>query len=167
MNQKGYIKWIVAVLVLFGALAYIYTKSQESLPGDLIYPIKEVKEGLGLAMYELNYEGRAARHMEHSFERFDEAIKLIELKRDEKDIMLALENLSESQKMALNNLERARRYGTYIVPHLERFEEKLEEEQKILFDLLFQVQPSLYESVKKALQATETNLEAARYMKVR
>ncbi len=167
MNQKGYIRWIIFIVFLVGVLAFIYTKSQESLPGDLIYPLKGVKEGIGLAMNELNYEGRASRYMEHSFERFDEAMKLIELKRDENDIKQALENLSESQERALDNFERARVYGTSIVPHLEKFEGELTKQQEVLFELLFQVSPSLYDSIKSALQKTEESIETVRYMKVR
>lgn len=167
MNQKGYIKWIISIVLLVGALAFIYTKSQESLPGDLIYPVKEAKEGIGLAMNELNYEGRASRYMEQSFERFDEAMKLIELKRDEKDIKEALEKLSESQKRSLDNFERARGYGAYIVPQMEKFEEELTQQQEVLFELLFQVSPSLYDSIKSVLQKTEESIETVRYLKAR
>ena len=165
MNQSGFIRLIIFLVVLVLAYFFVSTKTSESLPGDLFYPIKEVKETLDISLYQLDSEGKALKYLEYTEIRFSEVLNLIEQKRSDDDIKYGLDKLTVTQEKAWRNLDRSRSYRGNITSKAEEFEEILNDQYDVLFDLRYQVRPTLLLSIENAMQKTKENLENLRRIK--
>lgn len=155
------------MVILVGGSAMVYVKSADSLPGDLIYPIKGIREDLDLARSDLSFENRAITYIKLTNNRFEEVVELINKKRDERDIRLTLEELISTQKRTLENIERARNHGKNMGAHIEQFELDLLNQHETLLELRYQVPPSLYEDMNKVLQEITTDIIIIKQMKAR
>lgn len=158
MNQKGFIWWIVLLGVLVVAATVVYFNAPNSLPGDLIYPVKTIRENIRLGANELSFKGRADAYIDQTNERFREVVVLIEEKRSDDKITETLERLQIAQKKALENIEKARSKGTNMTIYIGELEESLKRQQPVLQDLRYQVPSSLYDVVNKVMLDTNNNL---------
>lgn len=162
-DQKGFLGWVISLIIL-GILTIsgitIFLNLPGSLPGDLIYSIKEVSEKLHLAVYDLDYVGKAEVYRELSDNRMDEVRKLIAKREKEDKVIKSLESLVLMQKRAIENIERARSHASNITPGLSKIENSLRKQQSILKELLFEVSSNVYVVIDKTLQSTGDNLES-------
>lgn len=161
MGQQGFIGWLILISVLIAlatSAVVLFLNVPNSLPGDFIYPVKEIRENLRLGANELSFEGRANVYIDATNERTREIITLIERKENEEKITKALERLQLAQKKALENIEKARSKGTNMTIYIGKLEASLQRQQQSLQDLTYQVPPSLYDIVNKTILETDNNL---------
>lgn len=161
MNQKGFLGWIIVVTVLIIIVItsiVIAVNLSGSIPGDLIYPVKEISENIRLGANELSFEGRASAHIDETNERAREIVTLIERKENEEKIVKALERLQLTQKKALENIGKARSKGTNMTIYIGKLEASFTRQQQVLQDLTYQVPSSLYDIVNKTMLETDNNL---------
>lgn len=167
-SQKGLIGWVVlgilALCLITGGFLVIF--SHDSLPGDWVYPIKEITENLKLAVNELSFEGRADVYLDMSEERSSELNQLVKGRNKEKEIIETLDRLKEQQDRALNNLERARSKGVNVTNLLNKLEANLQKQQTIFPELSYQVVGSASEALQKALSNSGETLSKVENLKI-
>lgn len=162
-GQKGFLGLVIffivlAVLVVSGIV--IAVNLPNSLPGELIYPLKGIYENIRLATNELSHENRAEVFIELSNNRLDEFKKLVDKKEYEK-ISETLDNMVMMQKRALDSMERAQGHSTNIASVLLKLESSLQKQQSSLKELYYQLPPQIYDTIDKAIGAIQENLDRA------
>ncbi|MBI2020857.1 hypothetical protein HYS94_05620 [Candidatus Daviesbacteria bacterium] len=167
MNQKGFIRWIILVIMLIAGAVFIYFKAADSLPGEIIYPIKEIRENLSLTSFIADYYKGAVIYTDLTKERFEEVLKLIDKKSSDDKIKTALDKLILSQKKTLQYIETGKSKGYKLNSNLDEFEKILFEERESLSRLLYQVPESLYDSMRNTIQTISENIDRTRVAKVR
>lgn len=161
-DQKGFIKlliiWIVIITLILGGII-IFFNLPSSLPGELIYPLKEISENIQLAAYELSYEGRAKIFTKLSNNRLDEFKTLVTERKNTDKIIITLKRLVLMQNKAIENIEQAHNRGTNITVVLFKLETSLKEQENVLQRLQPDVLEQYYEELLKAISSTQENLE--------
>lgn len=152
-SQRGLIGWIVFIfLILLIVLGiFLISSSSNSLPGDLIYPVKQIKENLRLSVYEINFESRANIYVDLSEERFNELEKLIKMTGKDKEIVETSKRLLAQQRRALENIQRARSRAVNVAQTLDRLDDDLKTQQQFLTEFVFQVVGPTADALQQAL----------------
>lgn len=161
MNQKGFIGWII-LGVIIAALIFVYIQSASSLPGDLLYPVKMVRESIFLAINDLNWESKFKANIELSNERVKEIVALLEKGEKEQMIKQTLERLSVNQRKALEFALRIKDRGSFIADFLDQLESTLVEQQKTLSGLYYNIPHELYDDLDQELTTTNDILKQVR-----
>lgn len=151
------IGWIVLIILILSGIVVAFSLSN-SLPGELIYPIKEISENIHLAVYELSYEGRAKIFTDLSNNRLDELKKLVDQRKRTDKISTTLERLVLMQNKAIENINQAHNRGTNITIQLSKLEASLKEQESVLQELQPEI-PQQDEAVLKAISSTQENLD--------
>lgn len=166
MYQKGFIVWIIFIGVVVATSVVIYISAPNTLPGDLLYPIKEISENLRLAANELSFENRTTIFTQLSDRRLDEFKKLVS-KREYTKIAETLDRMILMQKKAIVNIEQQYTRGKNITALLSALEESLQKQQSTLKDLYVEILPQNYDNLNKAIESTEGNLNQVNMLKAR
>lgn len=161
MNQKGFIGWIILGIIVVG-LIFVYLQSASSIPTDILYPVKRVRESIYLAINDLNWESRFSANIELSNERVKEIVTLVEKGEKEQAIKDTLERLGVNQRNALEYALRIKDRGSFIAEFLERLESTLVEQQKTLSSLYYNIPHGLYDDLDQELTTTSDVLKQVR-----
>lgn len=167
MNQKGFIQWIILVTLLIAGVIFIYFKSSDSLPGEIIYPVKEIKENLSLVGSSSSYQSGAVVYLDLTKERFEETLGLIEEKKSDDQIKTALDKLTSTQKETLQYLHKGKANGNKLDKQLEELDKMLTEQREVLSTLLYRVPYSLYDPLKSTIETVSENIQKTREIKAK
>lgn len=161
MNQKGFISWII-LGVIIAALIFVYEQSQSSLPNEILYPVKMVRESIYLAINDLSWESKFSANIELSNERVKEIVALVEKGEKEQVIKETLERLGVNQSNALEYALRIKNRGSFIAEFLDKLESTLLEHQKTLSSLYYNIPSELYDDLDLELTTTNNILKQVR-----
>lgn len=169
MKENGLVGKIVLVAVAGGLITLTIVIAKEtpnSLPGDLVYPLKGIVENLKLAQHELEYAGRANAYLDITQARLTEIEGLIKKRGKDKEIIATIPRLLDAQAKAISNLGRARTQNENIPPLLiVKLKTILQKEQQDLPELIFEVSQEAAEEIKKAIYQSNVDLERLNLMR--
>jgi len=104
--QRGNIFLTLLVLILIAAGAFfVYKLSLNSLPGQILYPLKESIEELRVTTTELSPVKRALIYIEFANTRLDEIETLDKSKKDPVKIVPVINNFSKNLELSLDQLK--------------------------------------------------------------
>lgn len=158
LNQKGslVIVFIILAAVIVSGI-FVAINLPNSLPGDITYPIKGIYENLRLAANELSYEGRAEVFASLSNNRLEELEKLI-ARREYSRIDQTLDRMILMQRKALDSIGQAQYRPTDLTAYFSKLEVSLNKQQSTLKKLYFEIPSEQYDTIDKAVESTQENL---------
>lgn len=169
MKETGLVGKIVLIVVAGGLITLtviIVKETPNSLPGDLVYPIKGIAENLKLAQHELEYAKRANVYLDVTQARLIEIEGLIKKRGRDKEIIATIPRLLDAQAKAISNLGRARTQNENIPPlFIVKLKTILQKEQQDLPELVFEVSQEAAEEIKKAIYQSNVDLERLNAMR--
>ena len=167
-SERGLIGSILIIILtggLIGLIVLVVRDTPNSLPGDFVYPVKDVVENLKLAQYELEYVERTNIYLNMTQARLTEIERLIEKRNKDKEIIATIQRLLDVQAKAITNLGRAKTQGGNIYPLFDKLESILQEEQNVLPELIFDLSQPATEAINKVIDQSEIDLERLNSMR--
>lgn len=157
-REKGLIGWII-LFTLTGGIVTIVVLSTvyapKSLPGDLIYPIKEIKENLIAAQYEFDFIKKADVYLNSAQKRLVEIKKLIKRFNKEKELISTIQKLQDTQKKALNNMGQAKNRNKNLDAQIIKLNSIIKEEQEYFPQVISEVSEPVAKNLQKVIDQSE------------
>ncbi len=163
VNQQGAIGKLIFLMIVLGLIGsgyYIKQNLDNTIPGDFLYPLKDVNEGLILGSSEAEYDQRARDYIDFSINRMSEIKKLVEQKKDKAKIINTLNRLAVAQDEVAPNIYHAKQLGQYSADINDKFKQALQEQSDTLDKLSVIVEPDVYQPILDAKFKTDNLLES-------
>lgn len=142
MKQKGGILLVLVILILIiGGTFFIFKWGLNSLPGEVLYPIKEFTEELTISTTSLRNSDRANAYIKIASERLNEIERLEEKGEDPANLVKIIERFWETEQKAIAELRKAKEFAEPISEEIAILEE-LGKRQNIIFKRLLENTPA-------------------------
>ncbi len=161
-NQQGFIGKIIFIIIfssLIGSGYIVYKQLPDSVEGDLIYPLKDIKENLILSQYEFDYASRAKVYIDISTIKMNEITKLIEKKADKDKLIDTFNRLNSAQVAAINNITQAQLHAENASLVRNIFKTVVGDQVAQVDKMVYQTDPGNYQLMLDAEDKINTNLD--------
>ncbi len=165
--QRGVIPLVVlTLLAVVGAGGAATVVSQGSIPGDILYPVKETTENVRVATA-FSDESKAKVHLAIADEKLNEIEKLEARGKSADKIVAAAERLEKNQEKAIKKLEKAQSEGKDVTTIVLRLQSNLERQQSVLAGVLEKVPEQAREAIQRAMENSQRGLIKAQEMQTK
>ena len=162
--QRGVIALVVlALLAVVGAGGAATVVSRGSIPGDILYPVKETTENVRVATA-FSDESKAKVHLAIADEKLNEIEKLEARGKSADKIIAATERLEKNQGKAIEKLEKAQSEGKDVSAIALRLQSNLERQQSVLARVLEKVPEQAKAAIQRAIENSQGGLIKAQEM---
>ena len=162
--QRGVIPLVVlALLAVVGAGGAATVVSRGSIPGDILYPVKETTENVRVATA-FSDESKAKVHLAIADEKLNEIEKLEARGKSADKIIAATERLEKNQGKAIEKLEKAQSEGKDVSAIVARLQSNLERQQSVLARVLEKVPEQAKAAIQRAMENSQRGLIKAQEM---
>ena len=162
--QRGVIALVVlALLAVVGAGGAATVVSRGSIPGDILYPVKETTENVRVATA-FSDESKAKVHLAIADEKLNEIEKLEARGKSADKIIAATERLEKNQGKAIEKLEKAQSEGKDVSAIALRLQSNLERQQSVLARVLEKVPEQAKAAIQRAMENSQGGLIKAQEM---
>ena len=162
--QRGVIPLVVlALLAVVGAGGAATVVSRGSIPGDILYPVKETTENVRVATA-FSDESKAKVHLAIADEKLNEIEKLEARGKSADKIIAATERLEKNQGKAIEKLEKAQSEGKDVTAIVARLQSNLERQQSVLARVLEKVPEQAKAAIQRAMENSQGGLIKAQEM---
>ena len=162
--QRGVIPLVVlALLAVVGAGGAATVVSRGSIPGDILYPVKETTENVRVATA-FSDESKAKVHLAIADEKLNEIEKLEARGKSADKIIAATERLEKNQGKAIEKLEKAQSEGKDVSAIALRLQSNLERQQSVLARVLEKVPEQAKAAIQRAMENSQGGLIKAQEM---
>lgn len=130
---------LILGLLIFSSI-WVFKLSQNSLPGDTLYNLKQFTEEFRVTTTELVHGGRALAHIKSANERLNE-IEILEKKKiDPRQLVPLVERAWVSEKAAINEYRRGKERGDNVNSVIVELV-KIQQRQEIILKRLLKITP--------------------------
>jgi len=165
--QRGVIPLVVlALLAVVGAGGAATVVSRGSIPGDILYPVKETTENVRLATA-FSDHSKAKVHLAIADEKLNEIEKLEARGKSADKIKAATERLEKNQGKAVEKLEKAQSEGKDVTAIVLRLQSNLERQQSVLARVLEKVPEQAKAAIQRAMENSQRGLIKAQEMQTK
>ena len=165
--QRGVIPLVVlALLAVVGAGGAATVVSRGSIPGDILYPVKETTENVRVATA-FSDESKAKVHLAIADEKLNEIEKLEARGKSADKIIAATERLEKNQGKAIEKLEKAQSEGKDVSAIALRLQSNLERQQSVLARVLEKVPEQAKAAIQRAMENSQRGLIQAQEMQTK
>ena len=165
--QRGVIPLVVlALLAVVGAGGAATVVSRGSIPGDILYPVKETTENVRVATA-FSDESKAKVHLAIADEKLNEIEKLEARGKSADKIIAATERLEKNQGKAIEKLEKAQSEGKDVSAIALRLQSNLERQQSVLARVLEKVPEQAKAAIQRAMENSQRGLIKAQEMQTK
>ena len=165
--QRGVIALVVlALLAVVGAGGAATVVSRGSIPGDILYPVKETTENVRVATA-FSDESKAKVHLAIADEKLNEIEKLEARGKSADKIIAATERLEKNQGKAIEKLEKAQSEGKDVSAIALRLQSNLERQQSVLARVLEKVPEQAKAAIQRAMENSQRGLIKAQEMQTK
>lgn len=162
--QRGVIPLVVlALLAVVGVGGAATVVSRGSIPGDILYPVKETTENVRVATA-FSDESKAKVHLAIADEKLNEIEKLEARGKSADKIIAATERLEKNQGKAIEKLEKAQSEGKDVSAIALRLQSNLERQQSVLARVLEKVPEQAKAAIQRAMENSQGGLIKAQEM---
>lgn len=151
------------MLAVVGAGGVTTVASQGSVPGDILYPVKETTENVRLATA-FSDESKAKVHLAIAEEKLNEVEKLDSKGKSADKILAATERAQRNQEGATERIEKAQSEGKDVDAIILRLQSNLERQQSVLAGVLEKVPEQAKAAIQKAMENSQRGLMKAQEM---
>lgn len=161
-NQKGFLPIIPAIIIgLVAVGGGVAAASQNSIPGDILYGLKNATEKVRVVLSFTSAE-KAKTHLSITLERLEEIERLQGMKGPAQYISDAAKSLKEHQDAAVEDVTRSiTEKGPNAAGLIDRLESNSEQQQNVLSNLLGKVPDAAKESIRHAAESSAKGLQRA------
>lgn len=162
-SQQGFVPLVILAivgLVGIGGTTTAAVASQGSIPGDVLYPVKEVTENVRLTTA-LDNVSKAKTHLAIADEKLNELEKLQARGASADKIVKALEKMEANKQKADEETEKAQAEGKDVEELVAKLQANLERQQAVLIKVLDQVPEQAKEAIQRALENSQRGLNKA------
>lgn len=161
-NQKGIIPLVVVAIVALIGLGSAGTvlASQNSLPGDTLYPVKSAVQSLQVA-FAFSSDSKASEHLAIAEETLNELTALQDKGASADTLQLAAQKISENDSEAQDEVDQAKSDGKDITELIAKLQSNLDRQQSILQSVLNKAPEQAKASIQSALEHSRRGLENA------
>lgn len=142
MKQQGgvLLSLLILALIIVGTV-FVFKASQNSLPGELLYPIKQQTEDFIVSTTEFRHAGRALTHIRFANERLNELETLEQKGASTKELMPIVERFWKIEQDAFTELRLGREVGDNVLEGNQKLKE-LGKRQDVIFQRLLEKTPA-------------------------
>lgn len=161
-SQQGFIPLVVLAIVgivgVGGTTAAV--ASQAAVPGDALYPVKELTENVRVATA-LSEEDKAKVYLVIAEEKLKEVEKLTQKGAPVDRIEDALERLEENQSKGLEKAQEAKSKGKSVDDVVALIEANRDRQQAVLTGVLEKVPEQAKDAIRRSLENSRQGFERA------
>ena len=157
-NQKGFVPLVAILVITFISLGGVSVVSQNSLPGDIRYPLKEAKESLRINLA-FNNQFKARVYLDLAAEKGKELEKLQQSGASEDKILQVIKKLQTYQQKAAEALGEATEKGEDVAEEMVKLEEETKKQQQILNEVLESSSEETKKTVQEVIDSTQQSIE--------
>ena len=151
-SQRGFMPILAIVLVAVIAGGSVTTvAAQQSLPGDALYPVKEVTDNIRVAT-QLSEEGKTNVHLAIANEKAVEIEKLEAKGASPEHIAIAAKHLEQNHTKVENHTSSTHTHSKDHLPH--DAQTQLQHHQEVLTNVLHKVPDHAKEAIQHTIDAS-------------
>lgn len=154
---------VLALLAVIGVGGVATVASQKSVPGDILYPVKETTENVRVATA-FSDESKARVHLDIAEEKLNEIEKLGSKDKSADKILAASERVVKNQEKATEKIEKAQSEGKDIDTIVLKLQSNLERQQSVLARVLEKVPEEAKAAIQRAMENSQRGLINAQEM---
>ena len=160
-NQKGFLPLIPAIIIgLVAVGGGVAAASQNAIPGDVLYGLKNATEKVRIAL-SFTHSEKAKTHLSITLEKLEEIERLRTRGDSAQHISDAAKSLKEHQDAAVEEFNQSGDKGQDATDLTNRLQMNSEQQQNVLLDLLNKVPEAAKESVQHAAESSAKGLQKA------
>jgi len=153
---------VIILIVLISAGGVVTASSQKSLPGSILYPVKQATENIRTTTT-FGDSAKANVYLDIADEKLNEVEKLEEKGKTDQ-IPVALNLLQQNQQKATEKIEKAQSEGKDVEAIVSKLQANLERQQLVLIRVLDQVPEQAKEAIEQAAENSQQGLMNAQEM---